>query len=81
MLDDLEGRDVVLSDPTMPKGVLFLGHGDSAIEVVVARAAAQLYGLSEAQLRYIFETFHEGWDYGPRLEAVAQHFQRWQRRG
>ncbi len=38
---------------------------------------AHLYGLSEAQLRHIFETFHEGWDYRPRLEAVLEHFARW----
>ena len=24
---------------------------------------AHLYGLNEAQLVHIFETFHEGWDY------------------
>lgn len=41
---------------------------------------AHLYGLSEAQLRHIFETFHEGWDYGPRLEAVLEHFRSWEKR-
>ncbi len=35
---------------------------------------AHLYGLSEQQLVHIFETFHEGWDYHPRLEAVLNHF-------
>ncbi len=38
---------------------------------------AHLYDLSEAQLRHIFETFHEGWEYGPRLEAVLEHFRAW----
>jgi len=38
---------------------------------------AHLYGLSEAQLRHIFETFHEGWDYQPRLDAVMRHFKQW----
>ncbi len=38
---------------------------------------AHLYGLSEAQLRHIFETFHEGWDYRPRLKAVQEHYKAW----
>lgn len=38
---------------------------------------AHLYGLTEDQLTHIFETFHEGWDYGPRLAAVMVHFKRW----
>ena len=37
-------------------------------------AAARLYGLSEAQLVHVFETFHEGWDYGARLEGALRHF-------
>lgn len=38
---------------------------------------AHLYGLSEIQLVHIFETFHEGWNFEPRLKAVLQHFQHW----
>ena len=38
---------------------------------------AHLYGLTEAQLTHIFETFHEGWDYTPRLKAVLKHYQTW----
>lgn len=38
---------------------------------------AHLYGLSESQLRHIFETFHEGWDYHARLEATAKHYRAW----
>ena len=41
---------------------------------------AHLYGLSEAQLVHIFETFHEGWDYQARLDAVLRHFKDWQNR-
>ena len=37
-------------------------------------AAARLYGLSEAQLVHVFETFHEGRDYGARLDGVLRHF-------
>jgi hypothetical protein len=35
---------------------------------------AHLYGLAEKQLAHIFETFHEGWDYEPRLQATLRHF-------
>lgn len=41
---------------------------------------AHLYGLSEPQLRHIFETFHEGWEFGPRLEATVAHFRAWEGR-
>ena len=37
---------------------------------------AHLYGLDEAQLVHVFETFHEGWDYQNRLDSVLHHFQR-----
>ena len=40
---------------------------------------AHLYGLSADQLTHIFDTFHEGWDYAPRLAAVMVHFDRWAR--
>ena len=40
---------------------------------------AHLYDLSADQLTHIFETFHEGWDYEPRLAAVMAHFDRWAR--
>jgi hypothetical protein len=38
---------------------------------------AHLYGLNEKQLRHIFETFHEGWEYAERLKETTKHFQRW----
>ena len=37
---------------------------------------AHLYGLDEAQLAHVFETFHEGWDYSNRLDCVLGHFRR-----
>ena len=40
---------------------------------------AHLYGLSEAQLVHIFETFHEGWNYQARLDGVLNQFQAWKR--
>jgi hypothetical protein len=41
---------------------------------------AHLYGLNENQLRHIFETFHEGWDYAQRLEETFKHYRAWQAR-
>jgi len=41
---------------------------------------AHLYGLSEAHLRHIFETFHEGWDCAERLEGVLRYFHEWEGR-
>jgi hypothetical protein len=41
---------------------------------------ANLYGLSEHQLRHVYETFHEGWDYASRLEGVLTHYRRWSQR-
>lgn len=38
---------------------------------------AHLYGLSEAHIRHIFETFHEGWDYQGRMDAVLRFFIQW----
>lgn len=38
---------------------------------------ALLYGLSGEQTTHVFETFHRGWDYQPRLDAVLEHFAAW----
>jgi hypothetical protein len=40
------------------------------LDAIVAR----LYGLTEKQLVHIFETFHEGWDYEPRLDSAMKYF-------
>lgn len=36
-----------------------------------------LYGLTEDQVEHVFDTFHRGWNYRPRLEAVLEHYARW----
>lgn len=36
-----------------------------------------LYGLDRDQFSHIFETFHVGWDYRPRLEASLAHYDSW----
>jgi hypothetical protein len=39
-------------------------------------AVALLYGLDEADLTHVFETFHVGWHYEDRLEAAIAHMRR-----
>ncbi|MEI7931322.1 MAG: hypothetical protein WCH97_07370, partial [Actinomycetes bacterium] len=41
------------------------------LDALVAKA----YGLDTADLTHIFETFHEGWDYGPTLKATLAAFE------
>ena len=36
-------------------------------------AVALLYGLNEDDLGVVYSTFHEGWDYEPRLNSVLDH--------
>ena len=36
-----------------------------------------LYGLTEEQVRHVFATFHRGWGYKERLEAVLDHYTTW----
>jgi hypothetical protein len=54
-----------------------LAEDDKADKIAELDAVvARLYGLSEPQLIHIFETFHEGWDYHDRLDAVLKHFRK-----
>ncbi len=39
-------------------------------------AVALLCGLSAADVEVVFSTFHEGWDFGPRLAEVLEHYGR-----
>ena len=41
---------------------------------------AHLYGLSARQLRTVYETFHEGWEFEADLRDVLKHFESWKRR-
>jgi hypothetical protein len=36
-----------------------------------------LYGLTEDQVQHVFATFHRGWDYQERLDAVLEHYAKW----
>jgi hypothetical protein len=46
------------------------------LEAELDALVAHLYGLDRDQVIHIFETFHRGWDYRPRLDAVLGHFDR-----
>jgi hypothetical protein len=36
-----------------------------------------LYGLNEDQVEHVFATFHRGWVYRSRLDAVLRHHREW----
>jgi Eco57I restriction-modification methylase len=36
-----------------------------------------LYGLTEGEVEHVFATFHRGWDYASRLDAVLKHYREW----
>ena len=60
-------------------GRLADGEKDDMIHELDA-VVAHLYGLTEEQLRHIFETFHEGREYRQRLDSVVSHFRAWAER-
>ncbi len=60
-----------------PVGVPVGSLGDDEKEELIAEldaAVARLYGLDESDLRHVFETFHQGWDYSGRLDRVMEHY-------
>lgn len=59
----------------VPHGKLAADEKQDMIEELDA-AVAHLYGLDEDDLRHIFETFHEGWEFEPQLDATLGHFRR-----
>ena len=60
-------------------GVLAFDEKEDMIHELDA-VVAHLYGLTEAQLVHVFATFHEGWGYQDRLDAVLRHFRNWRGR-
>jgi hypothetical protein len=44
------------------------------LEAELDALVAHLYGLSREHVIHIFETFHRGWDYQPRLTSVLEYF-------
>ena len=64
------GVDYGPLDPAVKDDMIF------ELDAVVAH----LYGLSADQLSHLFATFHVGWDYRERLNAVLKHFHNWEKR-
>ena len=56
----------------VPVGSVTVGERDELIARLDA-AVALLYGLDEDDLRVVYSTFHEGWNFEPRLAAVLDH--------
>lgn len=55
-------------------------HGASEHDGLVAELDALvslLYGLDEDQVEHVFATFHRGWEYETRLDAVMRHYRVW----
>ena len=57
-------------------------HADEKAEMIdeLDAVVAHFYGLDARQLRIVFETFHEGWDFEERLQATLKHFEVWKGR-
>lgn len=65
------------ADVGVPVGsVQSVEEKDKLIEELDALAGL-LFGLTEDQLEHVFATFHRGWDFEPRLEAVLNHYREW----
>jgi hypothetical protein len=54
-------------------------HPDEKADMIseLDAVVAHLYGLTEAHLRIVFETFHEGWNHEDRLRDTLQHYVAW----
>lgn len=57
-------------------GPLLADQRDDMIHEIDA-VVAHLYRLSEPKLVHVFETFHKGWNYQGRLDAVLRHYRSW----
>ncbi len=58
----------------VPVGSVTTAAEQADLEAELDALVASLYGLSRDQVAHIFATFHRGWDYQPRLDAVLRHF-------
>jgi len=49
----------------------------TALIVELDATVSVLYGLQRDQIEHLFATFHRGWDYRGRLDAVLAHYENW----
>jgi hypothetical protein len=47
------------------------------LEAELDAVVSHLYCLELRQVEHVFETFHRGWDYAPRLARVREHYNAW----
>ncbi len=60
----------------VPVGSVKTPEQQADMEAELDALVSHLYGLTRDQVAHIFATFHRGWDYKPRLDAVLEHFDR-----
>lgn len=61
----------------VPVGTVASAEDLDEVVAEIDACVSVLYGLSERQVTHVFSTFHEGWDYAPRLNAVRGYFAKW----
>jgi hypothetical protein len=60
----------------VPVGSVTSADQQSHLEAELDALIAHLYGLNRSQIEHVFETFHRGWDFHPRLTKVLDYFDR-----
>jgi hypothetical protein len=58
----------------VPVGTVTTPQERATMEVEIDALVAHLYGLSRTQIIHVFATFHRGWVFRPRLDAVLAYF-------
>lgn len=65
------------SEVGVPVGTVKLPADKDAMLAELDALVSLLYGLTEDQVEHVFATFHRGWSYEARLEAVLKHYREW----
>lgn len=65
------------SEVGVPVGSITTDAIKSDLVAELDALVALLYGLDRADVELVFATFHRGWDYQPRLDAVLAHYDAW----
>jgi hypothetical protein len=61
----------------VPIGSVELKEQQEDLVAEIDALVSLLYGFDEDQVEHVFATFHRGWAYESRLEAVLKHFRAW----
>lgn len=68
------------ADVGVPVGVVKASAEKEGLVAELDALVAVLYGLTEDQIEHVFATFHRGWAYEARLDAVLSHYRAWKGR-